>query len=72
MNVRFERFSTPAPVLQNSGIASACYDMSAARCVVLEPGATRLTEKNIDFCFSEKYVAEIYPCLRISSKWVFN
>ena len=39
-------------------MGSACYDLFAAKCAVLEPGATRYVEMDIGFCFSEKYVAK--------------
>ena len=68
MKVRFKRFSTRAHVPRKSTIGSACYDLFAAKCTVLEPGATRSVETDIGFCFSEKYVAKIYPRSSISLK----
>ena len=61
MKVRFKRFSTCTRIPQKSTIRSACYDLFAARCAALEPGATRSIETDIGFCFSEKYVGKIYP-----------
>ena len=71
MKVRFKMFSARARVLQKSTISAACYDLFAATCVVLESGATRSVEIDIDFCFSEKYVAKIYPRSSVSLKSVF-
>ena len=71
MKVRFKRFSTRARVPQKSTIGSACYDLFAVRCVFLEPGATRLVETDIGFCFPNKYVSKIYPSSSVSLKSVF-
>ena len=71
MKVRFKRFSTRARVPRKSTIGSACYDLFAAKCAVLEPGATRFVETDIGFCFSEKYVAKIYPRSSMSLKSIF-
>ena len=71
MQVRFKRFSTRARVPQKSTIGSACYDLFVARCIVLDPGATRSVETDIGFCFSDKYLAKIYPCPSVSLKSVF-
>ena len=37
----------------------------------MEPGATRSVETDIGFCFSDKYLAKIYPCPSVSLKSVF-
>ena len=58
MKVQFKRFSTGARVPRKPLIGSACYDLFAAKCAVLEPGATKYVEMDIGFCFSEKYVAK--------------
>ena len=71
MKVPFKSFSTRARVPQKSAIGSACYNLFAAKCAVLEPGATRSVETNIGFCFSEKYAAKIYPCSSMSLKSIF-
>lgn len=68
MKVKFKRFSTSARVPQKSTIGSACYNLFAGRCVVLETGATRSLETDIDFCFSDKYVGKIYPRSSVSLK----
>ena len=68
MKVRFKSFSTRACIPQKSTNGSACYDLFAARCAVLEPGATRSIETNIDLCFSEKYFGKMYPRSRLSLK----
>ena len=39
MEVKFRKFSSRARIPQKAMIGSACYDLSAARCVVLEPNA---------------------------------
>ena len=68
MKVRFKRFSTRACIPQKSTSGSACYDLFAAKCAVLEPGGTRSIETNIRLCFSEKYFGKMYPCSRLSLK----
>ena len=71
MKVRFKRSIARADVPQTSIIGSAYYDLSTAKCAVLEPGATRSVEMDIGFCFSEKYGAKIYPRSSISLKSIF-
>ena len=71
MEVWFKRFSTRGLVPQKSTIGSACYDPFAAKCSVLEPGATRSGETHIEFFFSEKYVTKMYPCSSMSVKSIF-
>ena len=71
MKVRFKMFSACARVPQKSTISAACYNLFAATCVVLESGATRSVKIDNDFCFSEKYVAKIYPRSSVSLKSVF-
>ena len=70
MKVRFKMFSTRARVPRKSTIGSACYDLFAAKCAVLEPGATRSVETDIEFCFSEN-CDKIYPCSSMSLKSIF-
>ena len=65
--VRFKRFSTKI-IPQKSTTGSACYDLCIAWCAVLEPGNTRSTETDSGFCFSEKYVGQIYPHSSLSLK----
>ena len=48
MKFGFKRFSTRARVPQKSTTRSCC-DLFAARCVVLEPGATRSIETDVVF-----------------------
>ena len=66
MKVRFKRFSTRARLSQKLTTGSTCYDLFAARCIALEPGTTRSVETDIGFCFSNKYVAKIYPRSSVS------
>ena len=60
MKVRFKRFSTLGCTPQKATIGSACYDLFPAKPVVLEPNSTRSVETDIGFCFSIKYVTNIY------------
>ena len=71
MKVRFKRFNRRTHVPQKSKIGSACYDLFAATCAVLEHGATRSVEADIGFCFSEKYAAKIYPRSSMFLKSIF-
>ena len=71
MKVRFKRSIARAHVPQTSTIGSAYYDLSTAKCAVLEPGATRSVEMDIGFCFSEKYGASICPRSSMSLKSIF-
>ena len=59
MKVKFKRFSSCARVPQKSTIGSACYEFFAASCVILETGATRSIETDLDFKFSKKYMARM-------------
>ena len=52
--------------MQKSTVGYAAYDLFAARTIVLEPRSTRSVETDIGFCFSNKYVAKIYPSSSIS------
>ena len=61
MKVKFKRFSSRARIPQKAAVESACYDLFAAKSVVLEPIANRSFETDLGFCFSKKYVAKIYP-----------
>ena len=68
MKVRFKWIGTCARCPQKSTVGSACYDLFAAINVVLEPGSTRSVETDIGFCFSNTYVAKIYPRSSVSLK----
>lgn len=61
MKVKFKRLSSRAKIPQKATESSACYDLFAARCVLLEPKSTRSVETDIGFSFSKKYKARIYP-----------
>ena len=69
MKVKFKRFSSHARIPQKATIGSACYDLFTARCVTLEPNATRSIETDLGFFSSKKYMARIYPrsCLSLQS-----
>ena len=71
MKVKFKRFSSRASIAQKATIGSACYDLFAAKPVVLELNATRWVETDTGFCFSKKYVAKIYPRSSLSLRSVF-
>ena len=66
MKVKFKRFSSRAKIPEKATEGSACYDLFAARCVVLEPKSTRSVETDLEFSFSKKYNARIYPRSRLS------
>ena len=68
MKVKLKRFTSCARIPQKATIGSACYNLFAARCVTLEPNATRSVETNLGFCFSKKYMARIYPRSSLSLK----
>ena len=57
MRVKFKRFSSRAKIPQKG---SACYDLFAAKSVVLEPNATRSVETDLVFYFPKNYVAKIF------------
>ena len=61
MKVKFKRSSSRARIPQRVTIASACYDLFAARCDTLEANATRPIETDLGFSFSKKYMVRIYP-----------
>ena len=61
MKVKFKQFISRAKIPQKATIGSACYDLSATRCVTLEPNAIRSIETDLGFSFSKKYIARIYP-----------
>ena len=71
MKVKFKRFSACVRIPQKATTGSACYDLFAARCVTLEPNATRSTETNLGFAFSKKYMARIYPLSSLSLQLIF-
>ena len=71
MKVKFKRFSSCAHIPQKVTIGSACYNLFAAKTVLLEPNAMRSLETDIGFCFSKKYVAKIYPRSSLSLRSVF-
>ena len=60
MKVKFKRFSSCVHIPQKVTIGSACYNLFAAKTVLLEPNAMRSLETDIGFCFSKKYAAKIY------------
>ena len=68
MKVKFKRFSSCARISQKATIGSACYNLFVARCVMLEPNATRFVETDLGFCFSKKCMARIYPRSSLSLK----
>ena len=59
MKVKFKQFSSSGKIPQKATIGSPCYDLFAARCVTLEPNATRSIETDLGFSFSRKYMARI-------------
>ena len=71
MKVKFKRFSSRARVPQKATIDSACYDLFAAKYVILEPKATRSIETNLGFSFSKKYMENIYPRSSLSLQSIF-
>ena len=71
MKVKFKRFSSCAHIPQKVTIGSACYNLFAAKTVLLEPNAMRSFETDIGFCFSKKYAAKIYPRSSLSLRSVF-
>ena len=71
MKVKFKRFSSCAHIPQKVTIGSACYNLFAAKTVLLEPNAMRSLETDIGFCFSKKYAAKIYPRSSLSLRSVF-
>ena len=68
MKVKFKRFSSRARIPQKATIGSACYNLFVARCVTLEPNATRSVKTDLGFCFSKKCMARIYPRSSLSLK----
>ena len=68
MKVKFKRFSSRAIIPQKATIGSACYNLFVARCVTLEPNATRSVKTDLGFCFSKKCMARIYPRSSLSLK----
>ena len=68
MKAKLKRFTSRARIPQKATIGSACYNLFAARCVTLEPNATRSVETDLGFCFSKKYMARIYPRSSLSLK----
>ena len=71
MKVKFKRFSSCARTPQKATIGSACHNLFAARCVTLEPGATRSIETDLGFSFNKKYMARIYPGPSLSLQSIF-
>ena len=55
------RFISRGKIPQKATIGSACYDLFAAKSVVLQANATRLVETNLGFSFPKTYVAKIFP-----------
>ena len=71
MTVKFKRFSSRAQIPQKATIGFACYDLFAARCVLLEPKATRSIETDLGFSFSKKHIARIYCRSSLSLQLIF-
>ena len=59
MKVKFKRFSSRAQIPRKTTKDSACYDLFAARCIILEPKAIRSIETDLGFAFSKNYKATI-------------
>ena len=72
MQVKFRRFSSHARIPQKATIGSGCYNLFAAKPVVLEPNLTRSVEIDIGFCFSKKYIGKIYPRSSLSLHSIFD
>ena len=47
--------------LKKATSGSACFDVSSARCVTLEPGGTKIIKTDIELKFLKKYVYRPYP-----------
>ena len=71
MKVKFKRFSSRARIPQKATKDSACYDVFAARCKILETKATRSIETDLRFAFSKKHMARIYPRSSLSLQLIF-
>lgn len=61
MQVKIKRFLSRSRISQKATIGSACYDLFAAKSVVLEPNTAISVKTDLGFCFSKKYVAKIFP-----------
>ena len=61
MKVKIKRFLSRSRISQKATIGSACYDLFAAKSVVLEPNTTISVKTDLGFCFSKKCVAKIFP-----------
>ena len=68
MEVKFKRFSSKATIPQKPIIGFLCYDLFAAKYLVLEANASRSVEADLGFCFSKYYVAKIFPRSSLSLK----
>ena len=66
MKIKFKQFTSHARIPQKATTGSACYHLFAARCVTLEPKATRSIETDLGFSFSNNYMARIYPRFSLS------
>ena len=66
MKTKFKQFTSHARIPQKGTIGSACYRLFAARCVTLEPKATRSIETDLGFSFSKNYMVRIYPRFSLS------
>ena len=71
MKVKLKRFSSRARVPQKAAIGSACYNLFAAKCVVLETNSTRYVETDLGLCFSKKYMARIHLRSSLSLQSIF-
>ena len=70
MKAIFKRFSLRACVPEKATPGSGCLDVFSARCVTLEPGATRPIETDIGLKFSKTYVCRLYSRSGLSLKGV--
>ena len=61
MKVKIKGFLSRSRISQKATIGSACYDLFAAKSVVLEPNTTISVKTDLGFCFSKKCVAKIFP-----------
>ena len=71
MKVKFKRLTSRAQIPQKSTKDSTCYDLFAARCIILEPKVNRSIETDLGFAFSKKYMARIYLWSSLSLQLIF-
>ena len=63
-----KKFSSCARAPEKATPGSACFDVFSAKCVSLEPGATKPIERDIGLKFSKKYVGRLYQRSGLSCK----